>query len=550
MAFYSNQPFTIIYKTYEKDFVWLEYSLLSLQKYLETTNIFEIIFYVKDMDYFLLIDLLQKIKMYDFTQCRVIAVHYDYYGYIKQQVVKANCYKDCVTDYIVILDSDLLLHKPLNLQIFIKENGKIDWKYLKIEDNPNYNVFSTWKTAYEDSTFTPKNFHYMSNGFPFVFTKRSLEAAANKFIEMHYYDYDAYCKIRCEIFHIQINDIASHIFDRMSSVFTEFEYLGFFCHNFSDDYNFIHTPICMMNSQFRKFDTESFFIQNWSHSEITEDIKKNINSIINPEIKQKIIKTIIFAPTYQPCNKKTDDVNNFWGLGDVIRGIISMFQLSKKYDFQLTIDFQHHSFSRFLKSESHQYKNLILENKHNIPFIEDNEIETYLQNNSSEVSYLFTNSHLRGEITEECKEFIKNILTPNEEFQKSIDEKFLNYKIPENYHILHFRLGDSFLIRNQEGDFSNAMNKYHQWRENDDVLISDSLIFKEKIKENHKDIILLNTEPVHLGYANHSNNIKDTLLEFFIITKSKKIKTFSIYDWISGFVNVVHQIYDIPIIRI
>jgi hypothetical protein len=94
------------------------------------------------------------------------------------------------------------------------------------------------------------------------------------------------------------------------------------------------------------------------------------------------------------------------------------------------------------------------------------------------------------------------------------------------------------------------MNKYDEWREYNDVVISDSLIFKEKIKENDKNVILLNTEPVHLGYANHSNNIKDTLLEFFIITKSKKIKTFSNYDWISGFVNSVHQIYDIPIIRI
>lgn len=265
-------------------------------------------------------------------------------------------------------------------------------------------------------------------------------------------------------------------------------------------------------------------------------------------------KTIILALTYHPCNRTTDDTNNFWGLGDILRGALSMFQLSKKYNFQLIIDFQHHSFSNYLKSEPHKYINLILENKDNIPFIEDNEIEAYLQNNSNEVSYLFTNCHLRGEITDECKQFIKNILTPNKEFQKYIDETFLYYHIPEHYHILHFRLGDSFLIRNQKSDFSNAMNKYYQWKEEVDILISDSLIFKENIKENikenDKDIIILNTKPVHLGYANHSNNIKDTLVEFFIITKSKKIKTFSIYNWISGFVNIVHEIYDIPLVRI
>lgn len=266
-------------------------------------------------------------------------------------------------------------------------------------------------------------------------------------------------------------------------------------------------------------------------------------------------KTIILVWSYDVCNKikyKTKyDINSyFFGLGDIIRGAISMFQLSKKYDFQLIIDFQHHSFSNYLKSEPHEYSNLILENKNNIPFIDDNDIEPYIQNNSNEVCFLLTNCHLRGEITEECKEFIKNILTPNEEFQKYIDETFINYKIPENYHILHFRLGDSFLVQNLEGNLSNAVNKYNEWREDIDVFISDSLIFKEKIKENNNNVITLNTEPVHLGYANHSNNIKDTLLEFFIITKSKKIKTFSIYDWISGFVNTAHQIYDIPIIRI
>ena len=49
---------------------------------------------------------------------------------------------------------------------------------------------------------------------------------------------------------------------------------------------------------------------------------------------------------------------------------------------------------------------------------------------------------------------------------------------------------------------------------------------------------------------NHSDNIKDTLLEFFIATQSQKIKTYTTYDWISGFVNIIHQLYNIPIQKI
>ena len=286
----------------------------------------------------------------------------------------------------------------------------------------------------------------------------------------------------------------------------------------------------------------------YGHTIIKEIYKENITKLFTK-------KTFIFVPTYNPCNIQ-DDTTYFWGLGDIIRGIITMFQLSKKYNFHLIVDFQHVSFCNYLKSVPHKYSSLILENKHNIPFILDNEIESYIHNNSNEVCFLFTNSHLRGDITQECKEFIKNILTPNEEFQKYIDETFLRYNIPENYHILHFRLGDSFLIKNQEGNYSNAIDKMNEWSAKDDVLISDSLIFKEKIKETNKNVIILDTEPVHLGYKTHSNNInninniKDTLLEFFIITKCKNIKTFSIYQWISGFVNIGHIIYDIPLVRI
>ena len=248
-------------------------------------------------------------------------------------------------------------------------------------------------------------------------------------------------------------------------------------------------------------------------------------------------KTFILAWTYQPNNKRSDDTNNFWGLGDIIRGAISMFQLSKKYDFTLIVDLQHHSLSKYLKFEPHKYSHLLLENKHNIPFIEDWEIESYLQNNTNDVSLLFTNCHLRGEVTEDCKEFIKNILTPTNEFQHDINQ------------ILHFRLGDSSLVRNQTSDYSNMIVKMNEWREENDILMSDSKFFKDEVKKRNINILLLDTIPTHLGYKNHSDNIKDTLLEFFIATQSQKIKTYSIYDWISGFVNIVHQIYDIPIIK-
>ena len=272
--------FSIIYKTYKNDLQWLEYSLLSLKKFLNPINVFELIIYTHDVVFFDVQTLLKKIQMKQFINYRVIPVHYNYHGYIKQQQVKADCYKDVKTKYVIFLDSDLLLKRPLNFNSLIREDKKIEWKYLKKEDDPGNQVFSVWKKACEDATRTPKTLHYMSNGFPFIFTTKSLEEAANHFINLHNCDYEAYCHKRCRHENIQINDSTVPAFDRLSRVFTEFEYLGYFCHHFSNDYVFTTTPYCRMYAQFQKDNDDSYFIQNWSHGGFNVQILKKIKQIL------------------------------------------------------------------------------------------------------------------------------------------------------------------------------------------------------------------------------------------------------------------------------
>jgi len=217
--------------------------------------------------------------MYTFVNFRVIPVHYDYHGYIKQMVVKCNCYKDCNTDYIIILDSDLLLKKLLNFDNLLN-NNKIEWHYLKKESDPTNVVFNVWKKAVEDSTLREQNIHYMSNGFPFLFTKQSLHDADNYFIHKHNCNYDTYCKKRCEHLKIDVNKKTTDIFENLSKIFTEFEYLGHYFHNFSSDYTFIKTKHCKMKEQCQNFNTSSYFIQNWSHGNITNEIRNNIINLL------------------------------------------------------------------------------------------------------------------------------------------------------------------------------------------------------------------------------------------------------------------------------
>ena len=61
------------------------------------------------------------------------------------------------------------------------------------------------------------------------------------------------------------------------------------------------------------------------------------------------------------------------------------------------------------------------------------------------------------------------------------------------------------------------------------------------------DVFLYHIHIGHIGYKEHSIIIRDSLFEFFIITMAKKIKTYSVYMWVSGFVKIAHDIYDIPL---
>jgi hypothetical protein len=54
----------------------------------------------------------------------------------------------------------------------------------------------------------------------------------------------------------------------------------------------------------------------------------------------------------------------------------------------------------------------------------------------------------------------------------------------------------------------------------------------------------------HIGKDNDDKLIKNTLLEFFIMTNANKIKTYSNYTWISGFVLWASYIYNIPLTQI
>ena len=119
------------------------------------------------------------------------------------------------------------------------------------------------------------------------------------------------------------------------------------------------------------------------------------------------------------------------------------------------------------------------------------------------------------------------------------------------YNILHYRLGDGELVRkNESNSLSEQLEHLQKNKEMNDVLISDSETFKNYAMKNTNDINIFYTKAAHLGYETNPSKIMDTLFELFLIVGAKKIKTHSVYPWISGFVYWIHKIYDIPLEKI
>jgi hypothetical protein len=80
----------------------------------------------------------------------------------------------------------------------------------------------------------------------------------------------------------------------------------------------------------------------------------------------------------------------------------------------------------------------------------------------------------------------------------------------------------------------------------DDILISDSVSFKNMINESN-NIFSFQGEIGHVGVHTDINAIKNTIFELILLSKAKSIRSYTVYGWMSGFVHAIHAIYEIPI---
>lgn len=250
------------------------------------------------------------------------------------------------------------------------------------------------------------------------------------------------------------------------------------------------------------------------------------------------------------------------GIADFLRGTIALYNFSKIYHYKLYIEESHPIFE-FLKPNEH----FVITNPNEkvielIPPLSYQDIYLTLENlfKQGKTFEILTNSFYDnkennlsnfGEITEDCRNFLKNILLPTSNIENKINY-LLNdlYKInlSNGFKIIHLRSGDKFLNNDYFDEniynffYNKITNLINQTKNVSYILLSDSSIIANKLKTHFPELHYYDSSKVHLGDLKNSssNKIFDTLVDFFIMTKSNEIISNG-----SGFSTIISVIYDI-----
>jgi dihydrofolate reductase len=227
------------------------------------------------------------------------------------------------------------------------------------------------------------------------------------------------------------------------------------------------------------------------------------------------------------------------GFGDYIRGCIYLYQLSKKQNFNLNINFTHHPLSKVFKCNT----NLSYEECLNCKYYND-------YDDIKPVKYLFCGKPPRQIPDNECKKFIiDNCLTPLPDFTTKLDSvmKSLDLKDYITIHVRTFDKGEIKVdvLNKIKSQIQNILKKNSKKQI---LLVGSNQEYLDLI--NHPVIIKTNLTRCHTALDDSIEKNQDTMIEFMLLVKSKKIYQISVFSWGSNFTEVVNKIYSVPLQRI
>lgn len=245
-----------------------------------------------------------------------------------------------------------------------------------------------------------------------------------------------------------------------------------------------------------------------------------------------------------------NDIVNKQGLGDKIRGTIAIYQYCRSNNIKCIFDASLSGFGQFLKNSNSNNPNLnidteivsvlnIYDDEFAIKKLIDNELK------NKDTAYVFCNLFPKTPLSSEDLEFLNYMMEPIDDLKYKVDN--IKNELMDNYTIQHFRFKDG-----TDPDINKMIECYQlleKTYKETDILMSNSIIFRNYIlaRKQIKTIKFDNCKELHVGYNNSSDIIEFTLIEYYIITKSKFIHTYSEYGWVSAFIYYPSKFYNIPI---
>lgn len=260
---------------------------------------------------------------------------------------------------------------------------------------------------------------------------------------------------------------------------------------------------------------------------------------------------------YLVWRNKIDNTTHH-GFGDKLRGAIFLYQLCKTENINLKIDATDDICGDFLNNvvSTDYAKNNIKDQPLIIDITDEISGEMSIENIknrflSNDTIYVYTN-HGPIDMDDDDKTFAKFICEPKPFLNLEINNKLK--ELPENFGVQHYRFNDS-VFKTDVDESDPLFQKYYKiLLENykpTDILFTNSNNFKKYAIEN------LNIKTVqcnddlckieHIGYSNDFESVKNSFIEFFILSKAKYIKSYTCYGWSSNFVYWPSLVYNIPL---
>lgn len=253
--------------------------------------------------------------------------------------------------------------------------------------------------------------------------------------------------------------------------------------------------------------------------------------------------TIVFTWT-----QKVDNRQGYWGLGDTLRGILTVYQFCKANRYEFAIDTHLHPFSHFLEEQTSPNHVRLEESGKGVRFEGDDGggfASLHPTITSGGTHCIFCNAYPKEPLLSDEKRLIRDLLAIKKEFRLDLSG---------DYSVMHIRVGDA-AINGVIGttELQRFTKIVTAQLAPGDILCSDSVQLKRhiaSIADAGIRVFVNEGRSGHVGYDTDPALLRNTLDDLQILLGARRIFTYSTYSWVSGFVDWVAKCFDIPLIDV